>query len=201
MASQPDLVALFECPICFESYRDPRILTCGHQFCYQCLTPLIRNHGNQKYITCPSCRGRTKLSHAGVGGLARPVLMNAIQDKLSQMSLPDPPVTPTSDLDPVTPVTSDPEAWLCNGCQNSAAHYCYQCQKRLCVKCLEKHSRVTKFHSHRCVTILDGLFCAAHTGGWIIYYYCATYYWFILLPVCVQHCILHFTIRSWYALL
>lgn len=37
------------CGVCFELYRDPRSLQCGHSFCFQCLAQL-------KKLECPECR-------------------------------------------------------------------------------------------------------------------------------------------------
>lgn len=44
------------CPICFDQYNDkekiPRILTCGHTFCQNCLMDLRTSN----ILTCPTCR-------------------------------------------------------------------------------------------------------------------------------------------------
>ena len=45
-------VQSIECPICFEIYRDPRVLKCGHTICRPCLTSCLI----QEHFTCPICR-------------------------------------------------------------------------------------------------------------------------------------------------
>ena len=40
------------CPICHLASREPMLTKCGHQFCWECLRPLIRD-GN---VMCPVCR-------------------------------------------------------------------------------------------------------------------------------------------------
>ena len=44
------------CPICRSAPREPRITECGHQFCLECLRPLIRNAA----VLCPICRTELK---------------------------------------------------------------------------------------------------------------------------------------------
>ena len=45
-----------ECPICFDIFEEPRILTnCGHTLCENCIL-LISNSNNEfNYIKCPLC--------------------------------------------------------------------------------------------------------------------------------------------------
>ena len=44
------------CSICQLATREPRVTDCGHQFCLECLRPLIRNGK----MTCPLCRKKLK---------------------------------------------------------------------------------------------------------------------------------------------
>lgn len=50
-ASQDDLDEN-ECPICIDDIQDPAILSCGHMFCYDCITSFTS--GNNK--KCPLCK-------------------------------------------------------------------------------------------------------------------------------------------------
>eukprot|EP00002_Diphylleia_rotans_P005964 TRINITY_DN151_c1_g2_i2.p1 TRINITY_DN151_c1_g2~~TRINITY_DN151_c1_g2_i2.p1 ORF type:complete len:178 (-),score=47.24 TRINITY_DN151_c1_g2_i2:729-1262(-) len=56
-----DLPEGLQCPLCFELYDDPRILTCGHSFCRQCIDSWQRrsNPNVQDRVSCPICRGET----------------------------------------------------------------------------------------------------------------------------------------------
>ncbi|XP_062511823.1 TNF receptor-associated factor 6-like [Corticium candelabrum] len=44
------------CPICQLATREPRVTECGHQFCVECLGPLI----SDGKMTCPLCRKELK---------------------------------------------------------------------------------------------------------------------------------------------
>ena len=47
-----NLGELLNCPICFEIYRDPKVLPCHHSFCKECLVRCIDNRNSVK---CPMC--------------------------------------------------------------------------------------------------------------------------------------------------
>uniref|UniRef100_A0A6B2LKS1 RING-type domain-containing protein n=1 Tax=Arcella intermedia TaxID=1963864 RepID=A0A6B2LKS1_9EUKA len=38
-----------ECPICLDLFKDPRMLPCGHTFCFKCVQPI-------QPLSCPLCR-------------------------------------------------------------------------------------------------------------------------------------------------
>jgi hypothetical protein len=41
-----------ECHICYEIFKDPRLLDCGHTFCFKCIDRLLENNS----LACPICR-------------------------------------------------------------------------------------------------------------------------------------------------
>ena len=50
-----DLLNEFECPVCFENYTSPKLLSCGHTFCADpCLKRILDRQRNK--IKCPTCR-------------------------------------------------------------------------------------------------------------------------------------------------
>ena len=63
---ESQLGEVLECPVCMDTYTDPRSLPCGHAFCLQCLRPLLY-HGT---VRCPTCRGETSVSN--VADLPKP---------------------------------------------------------------------------------------------------------------------------------
>ena len=48
---------IFDCAICMEKYngknKTPRILTCGHTFCTQCLEKIAKRDNRNNGINCP----------------------------------------------------------------------------------------------------------------------------------------------------
>jgi len=74
------------CAVCFDSYDEadhlPRLLSCGHTFCHQCLDSLCRTKKKKSQPTaseesgaaavCPKCRHPTPLSHGSRGASSLP---------------------------------------------------------------------------------------------------------------------------------
>lgn len=56
-----------ECVVCFCSYdnmfKTPKLLTCGHTFCLECLARINVSSPELKTLSCPVCREQTKLPH------------------------------------------------------------------------------------------------------------------------------------------
>ena len=50
------------CSICYDRFTDPKLLTCQHKFCLDC----IRNVTPEHVIKCPLCRQYTELPDGGV---------------------------------------------------------------------------------------------------------------------------------------
>uniref|UniRef100_A0AAY4BHC2 Zinc-binding protein A33-like n=1 Tax=Denticeps clupeoides TaxID=299321 RepID=A0AAY4BHC2_9TELE len=46
----------FSCPVCYEIFKDPLILSCSHSFCKVCLQQVWESKG---YRECPVCRKRS----------------------------------------------------------------------------------------------------------------------------------------------
>ena len=59
-----ELKSLLECPICLETFDDPRTLPCLHSFCMKCLENFVeRKH--EADFKCPVCRCKFTLDEEG----------------------------------------------------------------------------------------------------------------------------------------
>ncbi len=47
-----------QCPICMSRLQDPFVTTCGHTFCYGCISQHLQGRSN-----CPGCRGYLTRDH------------------------------------------------------------------------------------------------------------------------------------------
>ena len=51
-----------ECPVCMDTFVVPRLLSCMHTFCEECLRGLLKDEWGVQTIKCPSCRSVTQVS-------------------------------------------------------------------------------------------------------------------------------------------
>lgn len=72
---------LLICPVCLDTYREARTLTCLHSFCTECLQGCLRVL--RRDIECPVCKRVTTLSNAGVRGLPADYRIEQIRDFLA----------------------------------------------------------------------------------------------------------------------
>lgn len=66
-SNRPELL----CGFCYDTYRDPRILPCGHTFCLQCLNKNMKTNGNNQRQTCGLCRQHWSVPEEGLSGLPK----------------------------------------------------------------------------------------------------------------------------------
>ena len=50
-----------ECPICLDTYDDPRMLKCQHSYCRKCLEGIVTRVGHVQKVKCPECREEMKV--------------------------------------------------------------------------------------------------------------------------------------------
>ena len=64
------------CPLCCQTLRDARLLSCLHSFCKTCLGDLTLRTGHAHEISCPLCRSKCCLPETGASGLPKHVTVD-----------------------------------------------------------------------------------------------------------------------------
>ena len=73
------------CPVCLETYTDPKQLQCHHIYCQKCLGRLVvQDQQGQPILTCPNCRQVTPVPANGVAGLQPAFQTNRLLDILKE---------------------------------------------------------------------------------------------------------------------
>ena len=118
---------LYNCDICMENMleRNPKMLSCHHTFCAQCLIKVIK----QGVIECPTCRSKTNVP----GGDITKLPVNFILLKVKEH------------YDKVLSC----KVILCQFCKaTNAILKCQECSQFLCDGCSEKHNKLKTFSDH-----------------------------------------------------
>ena len=84
MALEEKLREQLTCPVCLEIFRNPKVLSCLHEACANCLAKCVKvnNEGQQRveYVDCPICRASTNLPEKGVFQLTNAFNSNQLID-------------------------------------------------------------------------------------------------------------------------
>lgn len=105
---------IFRCPVCLETFKNPKVLNCGHSFCLEpCLTHL---KDNKNFLKCPECRVATQIPSDGLGSLPTNFsLLRAIDEGSVSFS----------------------DRNVCVEHNKVFQLRCYTCEKDICSDCLE----------------------------------------------------------------
>lgn len=146
MAEGPDplnrLREQVNCPVCLDVFKQPKILTCTHAFCKDCIDHLPMDPMDGGYrIQCPTCREPTTLPRNGSASSLRPAfLVNTLIELYHSMKTH-------------VPESGEPRYVQSNKClkhDRPLEMYCEECQEVACSKC----DRINH-HEHNCGYIAD----------------------------------------------
>ena len=133
------VAARLECGICLDQYKDPKLLSCFHVFCKECLERLVLQEEGQSILRCPNCRRATAVPPQGVLGLQSDFHAHhlfEIKDTLTK--------------------AKEPHKTQCEKCKKSTATgFCRDCGKFVCDKCTEVHQMWEDLATHQIVTMQD----------------------------------------------
>ena len=126
------------CAICFDSFKQPKMLDCFHVFCEHCLQGLVVQDGQRNVVRCPTCRHRTILEN-DVSGLKSAFYIHhsfEIRDILKK--------------------TQEPKKVQCEKCMKvsrPATSFCRDCGQFVCALCVDVHANWKEMSSHEIVSI------------------------------------------------
>lgn len=75
----------FSCPVCFEIFKNPVLLQCGHSVCKLCLEQYWETKGSKE---CPVCRKRSSLSQLPINFALRNLCETYLRER-NQRSSPE----------------------------------------------------------------------------------------------------------------
>ncbi|ELT96224.1 hypothetical protein CAPTEDRAFT_209734 [Capitella teleta] len=150
---QPPARDLLRCNICYDRFKEPRVLPCLHSFCQSCLQRHIDiNASEHGVFCCPTCRETTILSSAGIEGFRRDFRVTQIEDLLQHCTLTDDTsrLTVTSSISSSSSSASLDQDIRCQFCDEKVArHFCKECCKFFCVECTLRHRSKAVFSGHQ----------------------------------------------------
>ena len=119
------------CPICYQLYKDPKVLPCQHSYCRECLSKLEKD----KQVTCPECR-----KVAQVEELKTNFFINRLVD----------------DCILKRKVEGEEEVH-CEACieDDPVTTFCPECVLFMCQACDNHHKRNRNTHEHPIITLTD----------------------------------------------
>ncbi len=137
------------CPVCLDTYVNPKQLQCFHVYCQDCLVKLvIRDQQGQLSLTCPSCRNITPVPPNGVRDLPAAFHINHLLDIINQSEeTPGSVKEVEQSASFVSPLTQK-DTSMCQEHNGKEYIYCKTCEKLICSECTRKGR---KHHRHNYV--------------------------------------------------
>jgi len=157
---------IVRCPICLDDLRNPKLLSCLHSFCLQCLQKHWKDTHPGDEVTCPLCRKVLTIPAGEV--------LDALPHNFFAQNLIDARDKASKEQ------TGDV---LCEACENDrdetdgnvppATMYCVDCNQKLCKRCSRPHRamaggphQVKELGAELTVELIQlrGSYCDKHAG-------------------------------------
>ena len=130
---------IYTCAVCLENMltRNPRLLSCHHSFCTDCLNQLVNNGS----VQCPTCREETEVPNNDVNLLKANFMLQQMKDHLDEIN--------------------SKKTVLCQLClTENATSKCLECLHLLCRECKNQHHKIETFQNHKIYKL-----CKKHLEG------------------------------------
>ncbi|XP_039599386.1 uncharacterized protein LOC120522595 [Polypterus senegalus] len=137
-ATKPSLSAdQYSCPVCLEVLKEPVTLTCGHNYCLDCINDYWDKADKEGVYSCPQCRRTFNVRPE----MNRNVLLKDIIGKLQDMEVT---ISPSQQYAGPDDVPCD----ACSGKQLRAVKTCLTCMASYCETHLRPHRESEAFKRH-----------------------------------------------------
>ncbi|XP_071839157.1 uncharacterized protein [Apostichopus japonicus] len=122
----------FECSICLDLFKEPKLLPCLHRFCKQCLEPILE--GQTGTFECPLCKDVCKIPNDRIDGFKTDFHMKSMLQFIQLQK-----------------TFENKEERECIGCEEKlkVTAYCFICNECLCVQCYQFHLTKKIFVKHQ----------------------------------------------------
>ncbi|KAL5496484.1 hypothetical protein EMCRGX_G012780 [Ephydatia muelleri] len=129
------------CGVCSKPYKDPRMLSCLHSYCLQCLHHEIEKSGSQQMFQCSICEQNTSIPLGGASVLPQNLHLGFEVEVAGY----------TSKMVNNSEVCCDE---CVDGRNGLAEVFCCICRQFLCKLCRDYHSSSRRFSKH-IIVLLD----------------------------------------------
>ncbi|KAI8493154.1 hypothetical protein Bbelb_291580 [Branchiostoma belcheri] len=135
---------VIECQICLQPCRRPKVLSCLHTFCMECLELLLKRQEEQHQLECPTCRNKTQLPGSGVAALRDNFFVESFNDTVKLHKT-------------VMETEGGSSNVVCGACESmgEAKSYCVECGDFICEECNSAHRRMKSLKGHQLVGMED----------------------------------------------
>ena len=133
-----DLEDEITCAICHDHYQEPKVLSCCHYYCKQCIHRLALRTSLDKPFSCPECCKETTLPQGGVDNLQAAFFINRLKQVHSKLER----------------ATGEVEA-KCEMCskRDKAEAFCRHCMMFICAECVKHHQDLKVFSGHKTASL------------------------------------------------
>ena len=129
------------CSICLDTYNEPKIISCFHTFCCECLEKHARVSQKEGKFRCPVCQAAIDLPEGNCfDRFPNSFFHNSLLSLLS--------IRQSGDASSIT----------CSQCRktNPQMYYCFDCGRFMCLDCFNAHQLLSAtFEGHKVTPVKD----------------------------------------------
>lgn len=127
------------CTYCGGVYSEPKVLTCMHYFCKDCIHSMAMKRGITKPFPCPDCLTSITLPPEGIDSLKPAFFITHMKRKHSKLSL-----------------AQGKMEGMCESCSEERADaFCRKCSMFICGDCIRSHRKMRVFSDHNITSLKE----------------------------------------------